>query len=98
VTRRVRMSDGEPAALVYARLTGRQRRLMDTVIRSNGEFLTATETAATAQAVLHTAVSYALAERVPAKLLADKLGVSVSRIYQIDRDVNEHMTEDLSGS
>jgi hypothetical protein len=92
------MSADEPAALVYARLTGSQRRLVNAVTQAHLDFLTAEEIANTRQVVLHTKVSEGLAGRVPARLLADKLGVSVSRIYQIQRGVSRHRTEGLSGS
>lgn len=73
---------------LHSRLSEPQRRVLQTAERATADLRAAEGRVEVIKAALHRAVYDALRGDVPARLLADRLGVSVSRIYQM-RDIAE---------
>jgi len=85
----MRTSADESAGEVYARLTLKQKNAIQAVrsARANADRSEAKHAADLA--VWQTKVFEAMEQGVPVRLLAESLGLSISRIYQIGDEVAE---------
>jgi hypothetical protein len=78
---------GPSVSEAYASMTGQQQDAMDKIKASHDEYLAARLAAATREAVLAACIYDALEDRVPARVVAAYLGLSVTRVYQIRDEV-----------
>lgn len=74
-------------AAMYARLTGAQRKAMDSVDRAVSEQRRMMLILDSSGAALRREVHDALKVGVPARLIASRLGVSKQRVYQMRDEV-----------
>lgn len=81
--RKVRVGRDETYAEVYARLTRAQQDAMDRVVEAHRQTLATQTLLETQQAMLARCVFQAMVAGTPARLLAERLAVTPSRVYQI---------------
>lgn len=83
MARKVRVRLFETFAEVYARLTRRQQHAVTQVTRAHTAVEEQRSLLDLKTVVLHRSVQVALDEGVPARMLAQIMGVTTSRIYKI---------------
>jgi hypothetical protein len=78
------------AAEAYARMTVRQRKSMEWLRKARQDAEVAETLAESAQALVRVQVYDAVEAKIPIRFLAEELGLSQSRIYQIRDEVAAH--------
>lgn len=79
---------------VYASLTLAGKDSLDRLKTAHEEHRAAQDALEVATSALHATVFDALQSKVPARFVADQLGISLSRVYQIRDDVSRYRALD----